>query len=120
MQIRLKFAPMGASAAALMLGALLMLAAPAAQAFTLGGEVANGGSKNYEAPKFDLEEQARNFRSGGSGTTSGNYNTPLGNMHFGVQQGPRSSFGPGSMGPASGSRAGRADFERMVTPENMR
>jgi hypothetical protein len=115
MQVRLKITYLGALATA------LMLAAPAAQAFTLGGEAANGSSKNYEAPKFDLEEQARNFRSG-SGSTTGrhDYNTPLGNMQFGVQQGPRSSFGPGGMGPVSGSRAGRADFERMVTPENMR
>jgi hypothetical protein len=129
MQMRLKIARLGALAAALMpaallmLAALLVLAAPAAQAFTLGGEAANGSSKNYEVPKFDLEEQARNFRSGGSGTASGrtDYNTPIGNMQFGVQQGPsRFGFGPGGMGPASGSRANRADFERMVTPENMR
>jgi hypothetical protein len=116
MQIRLKIVHLGALAAA------LVLAAPAAHAFTLGGEAANGSSKNYEVPKFDLEEQAKNFRSGGSGTTPGKteFNTPIGTMQFGVQQGPRSSFGPGGMGPASGSRVNRADFERMVTPDSLR
>ena len=103
-----------------------MLAAPSAQAFTLGGEAANGSSKNYEVPKFDLEEQAKNFRTGGSGssTTPGktDFNTPLGKgtVEFGVQQRPAFGFGPGSLGPASGSRVNRMDFERMVTPENMR
>ncbi|MBX9843143.1 MAG: hypothetical protein K2Z80_15180 [Xanthobacteraceae bacterium] len=118
MQIRLKHAHLGA------LAAILVLAAPAAQAFTLGGEVA-GNRSNYEVPKFDLEEQARNFRSGGSTSTSPgqtDFSTPFGKgtMEFGVQQRPAFGFGPGSMGPASGSRANRMDFERMVTPENLR
>jgi hypothetical protein len=117
MQIHLKFAHLGA------LAALLMLTAPSARAFTLGGEVA-GGNKNYEVPKFDLEEQAKNFRSGGSGgNTPGKtqFDTPVGTMQFGVQQGPsRFGFGPGSLGPSSGSRVNRMDFERMVTPDNLR
>jgi hypothetical protein len=117
MQIRLKHAHLGA------LAAILMFAAPA-QAFTLGGEAA-GNRSNYEVPKFDLEEQAKNFRSGGStSTTPGktDFNTPLGKgtMEFGVQQRPAFGFGPGGMGPATGSRANRMDFERMVTPENLR
>jgi hypothetical protein len=123
MQIRLKIAHLGVLATAFMLAALFVLAAPGAQAFTLGGEAANGSNKNYEVPKFDLEEQAKNFRSGGSGgTTPGktDLDTPIGTLQFGVQQGPRSSFGPGGFGPAPGSRAGRADFERMVTPDNLR
>ena len=121
MQIRLKHAHLG------ILAAVLTLAAPAAQAFTLGGEAANGTNSGYEVPKFDLEEQAKNFRTGGStSTTPGktDFNTPLGKgtMEFGVRQGPSSAFGfgPGSLGPVSGSRANRMDFERMVTPENMR
>ena len=120
--MRRKFAHLGALAAVLALAALLMLAAPAAHAFTLGGEAA-GSNKNYEVPKFDLEEQAKNFRSGNSGGTTPSkteFNTPIGTMQFGVQQGPRSAFGPGSMGPAPGSRVNRADFERMVTPDNLR
>jgi hypothetical protein len=117
MQIRLKIAHLGALATA------IMLAAPAAHAFTLGGEAANSNS-NYEVPKFDLEEQAKNFKSGGSGgTTPGKteFNTPVGTMQFGVQQGPsRFGFGPGNLGPSSGSRVNRMDFERMVTPDNLR
>jgi hypothetical protein len=103
------------------LAAVLTLAASAAQAFTFGGEAA-GNNRNYEVPKFDLEEQARNFRNGGTGATPGRteYNTPLGNMQFGVQQGPRSSFGPGGPSPSVGSRVNRMDFERMVTPEGLR
>ena len=123
MQIRLKIAHRGTLTAALVLAALLVLAAPVARAFTLGGEAANSNS-NYEVPKFDLEEQAKNFRSGGSGgTTPGKteFNTPAGTMQFGVQQGPsRFGFGPGSLGPSSGSRVNRMDFERMVTPDNLR
>jgi hypothetical protein len=119
MQIRLKRAHLGA------LAAILVFVAPAAQAFTLGGEAANGTKGGYEVPKFDLEEQAKNFRSGGStSTTPGrtDFNTPLGKgtMEFGVQQRPAFGFGPGGMGPATGSRANRMDFERMVTPENLR
>ena len=116
MQVRLKIAHLGALATA------LVLAAPAAHAFTLGGEAANSNS-NYEVPKFDLEEQAKNFRSGGSGGTAAGkteLNTPVGTMQFGVQQGPsRFGFGPGGPGPGS-SRVNRMDFERMVTPENLR
>ena len=120
MQIRLKHAHLGA------LAAIFVFAAPAAQAFTLGGEAA-GNRSNYEVPKFDLEEQAKNFRNGSStSTTPGrtDFNTPLGKgaMEFGVKQGPSSAFGlgPAGMGPATGSRANRMDFERMVTPENLR
>ena len=99
-----------------------VLAAPAAQAFTIENKDQDGAGA-YAVPKFDIEEQARNFRSGGSGATPGktDFDTPLGKgtMHFGVQQG--SAFGPGmGFGPVTGSRAGRADFERMVTPDSLR
>ena len=119
MQIRLKHAHLGALAAA------FMFAAPTAQALTLGGEAANGTKDGYEVPKFDLEEQVKNFRSGGStSTTPGktDFNTPLGKgtMEFGVKQGPSSAFGFGPGGSSPGSRVNRMDFERMVTPENLR
>jgi hypothetical protein len=100
-----------------------VLAAPAAQAFTFENKDQDGAGA-YAVPKFDIEEQARNFRNGGSGTaTPGktDFDTPLGKgtMQFGVQQG--SSFGSGmGFGPMNGSRAGRADFERMVTPDSLR
>ena len=47
----------------------------------------------YGVPKFDLEEQAKNFRKDGSGvspTGKSDFSTPLGNgtLHFGVTQGP--------------------------------
>jgi len=99
-----------------------------ARAFTIGGEAA-GGSQ-YEVPKFDLEEQARNFRNQPNAADRHNYVSPFssGTTQFGVQQGRTSTWsGFGSsfsggvgLGPANGSRANRADFERMVTPESMR
>jgi hypothetical protein len=119
MQIRRKHAHLGA------LVAILALAAPVAQAFTLGGEAAGGTNSGYQVPRFDLEEQARNFRAGSpTGTTPGktDFSTPFGNgtMEFGVRQGPSSAFGFGPGSPAPGSRVNRMDFERMVTPENRR
>ena len=116
---------MGYPLKSLCLGAVAavgILAAPAAQAFTIENKDQDGTGA-YAVPKFDIQEQSRQFSSGGSGNmTPGktDFSTPLGNgtMQFGVQQG--SSFGPGSLGPVGGSRAGRADFERMVTPDSMR
>lgn len=118
MQIRLKHAHLAA------LAAILTFAAPAAQAFTLGGEAA-GNRNNYEVPKFDLEEQAKNFRNGGSTSAAPgrtDFSTPFGKgtMEFGVQQRPSSAFGFGPGSPGPGSRVNRMDFERMVTPENLR
>ena len=117
MQIRLKHAHWG------VLAAILAFAAPSAQAFTLGGEAANGTRSDYDVPKFDLEEQARKFRNGGSASTTPgktDLDTPIGTMQFGVQQRPSSAFGFGPGGPAPSSRTNRMDFERMVTPENLR
>jgi hypothetical protein len=105
--------------------AACILAAPAAQAFTIENKDQDGTGA-YAVPKFNLQEQARQFSSsGGSGTaTPGktDFSTPLGNgtMQFGVQQGSGMGFGPGNLGPMNGSRAGRADFERMVTPDSLR
>jgi len=112
-----------------------LLAAPAAHAFTIENKDAGDGGAGfagspYAAPKFDIEEQAKNFRSGGTSlTTPGNktdFSTPLGSgsVYYGVQQGPAfgSSMGftPGSLGPVGASRAGRMDFERMVTPDSLK
>ena len=108
--------------------AATLLAAPAALAFTIENKDAGGTGSGfagspYETPKFDIQEQARQFGKSGSGATSGktDFSTPLGNatVQFGAQQG--SAFGSGmGFGPATGSRANRADFERMVTPDNLR
>ena len=100
-----------------------VLTGPAAQAFTFENKDQDGAGA-YAVPKFDIEEQARNFRSGGTGTaTPGktDFDTPLGKgtMQFGVQQGPSFCSGMG-FGAVNGSRAGRADFERMVTPDSLR
>jgi hypothetical protein len=109
-----------------------LLAAPAAHAFTVENKDAGGGTGSgftsgpYATPKFDIEEQAKNFRSPGSSLTSPgpktDFSTPYGSgsMQFGVQQGPAFGFGSSSTSPAIGSRANRTDFERMVTPEGMR
>ncbi len=111
-----------------------LLAGTVAHAFTIENKDASGSSGSgfsgspYAAPKFDIEEQAKNFRSGGTSITSPgaktDFSTPLGSgsVQFGVQQGPAfgSGFGPGSLGPVSGSRAGRMDFERAVTPDSLR
>jgi hypothetical protein len=98
-----------------------ILAAPAAQAFTFENKDQDGAGA-YAVPKFDIQEQARNFRSGGSGAATpgkSELDTPIGKLQFGVQQGP--AFGSGlGFGPMSGSRGGRADFERMVTPDSLR
>ena len=101
-----------------------MLTASMAQAFTIENKDQDGTAA-YAAPKFDIREQARQFSNSGSSITTpgkSDFSTPLGNgssMQFGVQQG--SAFGSGmGFGPATGSRAGRADFERMVTPDSLR
>jgi hypothetical protein len=115
---------MGYPLKSLCLGAIAaawVLTAPAAQAFTFENKDQDGAGA-YAVPKFDLQEQARQFsRSGSSAATPGktDLDTPIGKMQFGVQQGP--SFGSGmGFGPVTGSRAGRADFERMVTPDSLR
>jgi hypothetical protein len=96
-----------------------LLAAPAAQAFTVENKDAAG---QYSMPKFDLEEQAKNFSKGdGSSAGKSDFTTPLGNgsLHFGVTQGPASSFGsvfaPG-LGPAGSSQNSRLEFDRRLAP----
>ena len=101
--------------------AAVVLAVPAAHAFTMEGKSVED---QYGVPKFDLEEQAKGFSKGPSSTGSkGQFETPFGDgkLQFGVQQSP-SSFGWGGLGfgPSNGTRASRNDFERMVTPESLR
>ena len=97
-----------------------IVGAPGAHAFTFQ-DAPGGGQGQYAVPKFDLEEQAKQFRSGSGSKDSDKWSTPVGNgkLQFGVQQNPQSNFFPG-FGPTPGHRAGRADFERMLTPENFR
>jgi hypothetical protein len=99
--------------------AAVVLAVPAAQAFTVEDKDAAG---RYGVPKFDLEEQAKNFRNGeGSPAGKSDFTTPLGKgtLQFGVTQGPASSFGsvfaPG-LGPAGSSQSSRQEFDRRLAP----
>ncbi len=93
--------------------------APAAHAFTFENKDSEGA---YGVPKFDIEEQAKNFRKGAdssNGKTS--YDTPIGKLQFGVGQGPASGFGTfGGMGFGPTPRNTRQDFERVVTPDSLR
>src|SRR5687767_10343464 len=97
-------------AIALASGALL--APPAAQAFT----VEDG--KGNTVPKFDLDEQSRQFRKPDldlSTTDKKGIDTPIGTLQFGVGRNlPFSSpFGSGI------SDANREHYQRMFTPENI-
>lgn len=95
-----------------------VLPVPAAHAFTVENKDAAG---QFTVPKFDLEEQAKNFRKDGSGgsDTKSSYDTPIGKLQFGVEQrswsGFRSGFGAG-LGPSDGLRASRRDMDRMLAP----
>ena len=96
--------------------AVCALAAPSARAFTMQDKDTAG------VPKFDLDEQKKNFRKDSAGAASNGksaFETPLGNgtLHFGVQQGPAfgSGIGPGlGLGPAL--RNNRQDMDRIVAP----
>jgi hypothetical protein len=93
-----------------------LLAAPAAHAFTVENKDAAG---QYTVPKFDLEEQAKNFRKGdGSNTGKGDFSTPFGSgtLQFGVRQGPSNfGFGPG-LGPTGLQQNSRQEFNRRLAP----
>ena len=96
------------------------LAAPAAHAFTVENKDEGG---QYGVPKFNLEEQAKNFRKDGSDVSSTGksfYETPLGNgtLHFGVTHGPAifgSMLSPG-LGLSGSSRNSRQEFDRRLAP----
>ena len=109
--------------------AATLLAAPAAHAFTVENRNADGttssgftGAAPYAVPKFDIEEQAKNFRIGGTSITDPgpkkDFSTPFGSGT--VQFGAGSAFGFGPGGSSTITRTNRMDFERMVTPEGMR
>jgi hypothetical protein len=112
-----------------------LLAAPGAHAFTVENREAGDGAASgfsgspYAPPKFDVEEQAKNFRSAGSSLTSPgpktDFSTPYGSgsVSFGVQQGSAfggTGFGAGGTSAFTGSRVNRADFDRMVTPDSLK
>jgi hypothetical protein len=98
-----------------------VLAAPTAHAFTVENKDAAG---QYGVPKFDLEEQSKNFRKDGAGaTTSSNglFETPLGNgkLQFGIQPGGSSNFGSvfsPQLGPSLSVQQSRQEFDRRLAP----
>jgi hypothetical protein len=111
MRFRLPHVFLGIAAAA------CVLVAPAARAFTVENKDAAG---QYTMPKFDLEEQAKNFRKGDAANASkGDFSTPFGSgtVHFGVTQGPASNFGFGpGLGPTGLQQNSRQEFNRRLAP----
>ena len=101
--------------------AVWVLAVPAAHAFTVENKDAAG---QYGVPKFDLEEQSKNFRKDGSGATTnsnGVYETPFagGKLQFGVQPGGTSNFGSvfsPQLGPSLSVQNSRQEFDRRLAP----
>jgi hypothetical protein len=89
---------------------------PQASAFTFED------GKGNTIPKFDLEEQARQFRKPETDLSAANkkgVETPFGNLQFGVQRND-SPFGyrsPFASGFAPGPNADRRHYERLFTPE---
>jgi hypothetical protein len=103
-----------------MFAAACALAAPAAHAFTVENKDATG---EYAVPKFDLEEQSKNFRKAGAASPGdkGDYSIPLGSgsLQFGVT--PGSAFNTGSVfspqfGPAWSAQTSRQEFDRRLAP----
>jgi hypothetical protein len=104
---------------------LCVLATPAAHAFSVQDKDA------ADLPKFDLQEQLQNFRTGSPnaqapGKTEFETFLGKGSLQFGTQQGPSyfgSSLGPG-LSPGWGlgvpSRNTRDDFNRMIVPDSLR
>jgi hypothetical protein len=116
MRIRLTFFGMIAAAS--------LLASPAG-AFTIENKDVTGAGV---LPNFDIEEQAKSFRSGRDGVSSANkpgFQMPLGNgwLQFDVQQRASSNFGP-SFGPSLSSpfgfgsnfdsRMSRREYDRLL------
>jgi len=98
-----------------LLTACAALVSITAHAFTF-----ENGSGKSGTPKFDIEEQAKNFRKSGSDLSAiGNnaVDTPIGKLQFGVQQGP-SIFGSpfGSSFGSSSALQDRRHFDRMLAP----
>jgi hypothetical protein len=100
-----------------MIAAASLLASPAI-AFTLENKVVPGAGDT----NFDVEEQAKAFRSGrdGAASTRG-VQTPLGKgwLQFDVQQRPSSNFGPSvgspfGFGSSFDSRVTRREYDRLL------
>jgi hypothetical protein len=102
-----------------------------AQAFSVQDKDA---ANAFGPPKFDLEEQSKNFRTGTTGSVGQpgmpkyEFETFLGkgSLEFGLQPNPSyfgsplgPSYAPGlGLGPAP--RNSREDFNRVITPDSLR
>ena len=106
--------------------AACVLAAPAAHAFTMENRDAAG---QYGVPKFDLEEQAKNFRKRRrrrrrpARPTSARRSATA-RCQFGVTQGPAFGSGlgvrPGGFGPADGAQPrGRTSTAMLAPPTSL-
>ena len=99
-------------AAAALLGAVFI--APSATAFTFED------GKGNTVPKFDLDEQTRQFRSKPeldlSTSDKKGLATPFGNLQIGVDRGS-SAFGSPMFGGISD--ANRKHYDRMFSHENL-
>jgi hypothetical protein len=104
------------------LAAACVLAAPAAHAFTMQNKDA---PDSLEAPKFDLDEQMRNFRKDGTDLSSASKKAlemPFGDgkLQFDVRSGSSQDLFSSGLGLGPAPRNTREDFNRVVTPENLR
>jgi hypothetical protein len=93
------------------LAAGAVLSSTAVHAFTLEGDAGNAG-----APKFDIEEQSRNFRTGDSDMSAigkSAVDTPFGKLQFGVQ---RETPMFGSAFGSNSAIEDRRHFNRMLAP----
>jgi hypothetical protein len=100
--------------------AACLLAAQAAHAFTVENKDTEG---QYGVPKFDLEQQAKDFTKDGINAPGGKtlYETPIagGTLQFGVS--PGTGFGSGSpfssqLGPSLSTDNARQEFDRRLAP----
>ena len=95
-----------------------MLTPASAYAFTF-----QDGQGN-KIPQFDLEEQARQFRTPDPSASAAAkaVETPFGKLEFGVQQRGTPMFGS-PFAPSFGSGTGNADrrhYERLFAPDAMK
>lgn len=111
MRFRLMFGILAATSA---LAALGTLTAPAAHAFTM-----ENGDGTGTAPKFDLEEQMRQFRNGNNSSSpagKNQFSTPFGNGTFEMSVRPSNSFNSPGSGWNSNTGPTRQDYDRMTAP----
>ena len=92
-----------------------MLSPPAARAFTLENDPAKS------IPKFDFDEQLRQFRSAPLDTSSPakkGVETPFGTLQFGVQRNGSPFMSPygSQFGASNSGNADRRHYERMFAP----